>query len=51
MRAAPFIVLAAAVAGIAAFSQGLRLIDTVVVLASGVAAGTALASLAARRLR
>lgn len=51
MRAVPFVVLAAAVAGIAAFSQGLGLLDTVVVLVSGVAAGAALASLAARRLR
>lgn len=51
MRAVPFLVLAAAVAGVVAFSQGLRLIDTIAVLVSGVAAGAALASLAARRLR
>jgi hypothetical protein len=51
MRAVPLIVLAAALVGIATFSQGLRLIDTIVVLVSAAAAGAALASLAARRLR
>jgi hypothetical protein len=51
MRAVPWIVLAAAAVGIATFSQDLGLIDTIVVLASGAAAGAALASLAARRRR
>ena len=51
MRAAPVIVLAAALAGIAIFSQGLRLTDTIGLLVSGAAAGCALATLAARRRR
>jgi hypothetical protein len=51
MRAVPLLVLTAAIVGIATFSQGLRLIDTIGVLVSGAAAGAALASLAARRRR
>jgi hypothetical protein len=51
MRAVPLLVLAAAIVGMATFSQGLRLIDTIGVLVSGAAAGAALASLAARRRR
>jgi hypothetical protein len=49
MRAVPWIVLAAALVGIATFSQGLGVIDTIVVLASGAAAGMALAAIAAAR--
>ena len=45
----PVLVLIAAVAGIAFFSQGLRVVDTVGMLVSGVFAGAALAALAARR--
>jgi len=51
MRAAPLVVLAAALVGIALFSQGLGLIDTIGLLVSGAAAGGALASIAARRRR
>jgi hypothetical protein len=51
MRAAPLIVLAASLVGIAVFSRGLGVVDTIGVLASGAAAGAALASIAARRRR
>jgi hypothetical protein len=42
-------VLVIAVAGMVVFSQGLRLIDTVGMLACGVAAGASLAAIAASR--
>ena len=50
-RVAPVILLVIALAGIAAFSQGLRLIDTVGLLASGALAGASLAAIARRRTR
>jgi hypothetical protein len=49
MRVTSLVVLAAALVGIAVFSQGLRLIDTIGLLVSGAAAGGALASIAASR--
>lgn len=48
-RAVPLILLIVSVAGIVRFSQGLRVIDTVGMLACGVVAGASLAALAARR--
>jgi hypothetical protein len=48
-RWVPLLVLTIAVAGIAAFSQGLRLIDTVGMLICGVVAGASLAAIAASR--
>jgi len=48
-RAVPVILLIVALAGIVKFSQGLRVVDTVGLLASGVVAGAALAALAAGR--
>ena len=50
-RTVPLILLVAAVAGIAAFSGGLRIIDTVGMLACGVIAGGSLAAIAAARRR
>jgi hypothetical protein len=47
----PFVLLVAAVAGVVLFSRGLRLLDTVGMLACGVVAGGALAAIAARRRR
>ena len=47
LRAVVF--LAFALAGILTFSRGLRLVDTIGLLASGVVAGVALAELAAAR--
>jgi hypothetical protein len=44
-------ILILALVGIAAFSRGLRLVDTIGLLASGVLAGVALAQLAAARTR
>lgn len=44
-----FVFLVLALAGIFAFSRGLRLVDTIGLLASGVLAGVALAELAAAR--
>jgi hypothetical protein len=48
-RAVPVLVLIVALAGVVAFSQGLRVIDTVCLLVSGAAAGGSLAALAAAR--
>ena len=48
-RARGFVFLIFALGGIARFSSGLRLVDTVGLLASGVLAGVALAQLAAAR--
>jgi ABC-type uncharacterized transport system permease subunit len=48
-RTVPLLVLTIAVAGIAVFSQGLRLIDTVGMLICGVVAGASLAAIAAAR--
>jgi hypothetical protein len=48
-RRLPLLVLTIAVAGIAVFSQGLRLIDTVGMLICGVVAGASLAAIAAAR--
>jgi hypothetical protein len=48
-RTVPLLVLAVAVAGILVFSRGLRLVDTVGMLVCGVAAGAALAAIAASR--
>jgi hypothetical protein len=48
-RAAPFILLIAALAGVIFFSRGLRVVDTVGMLTCGVIAGGALASIAAGR--
>jgi hypothetical protein len=43
------ILLIVALAGIVNFSQGLRVVDTVGLLASGIVAGASLAALAAAR--
>jgi len=48
-RILPLAILFVAFAGIVTFSQGLRVVDTVGLLASGVIAGASLASLAAAR--
>lgn len=45
----PVVFLIVALAGMFWFSQGLRLVDTVGLLASGVVAGASLAALAAAR--
>lgn len=50
-RAVPLILLAAALGGMVGFSQGLRLVDTVGMLASGAVAGASLAAYAAARRR
>jgi hypothetical protein len=50
-RRIPLILLIAALAGIVFFSSGLRLIDTVGMLACGVIAGGSLAAIAAGRRR
>jgi hypothetical protein len=50
-RAVPVILLIASLAGIAFFSRGLRLIDTVGMLACGLIAGGSLAAIAANRRR
>ena len=50
-RVVPLIVLVASVAGMLWFSQGLRLIDTIALLACGFVAGGSLAAIAARRAR
>ena len=47
--AAPLALLIVALVGIAVFSQGLRVVDTVGLLASGALAGGSLAALAAAR--
>ena len=47
----PVALLVASVAGMFWFSQGLRLIDTLALLACGVVAGGALAALAAGRTK
>jgi hypothetical protein len=47
----PLVLLIAALAGILLFSRGLRLVDTVGMLACGVVAGGSLAALAAGRRR
>lgn len=47
--AVPIVLLIAALGGMATCSQGLRVIDTVGMLASGVLAGASLAALAAAR--
>jgi hypothetical protein len=44
-----YFLLVASLAGIAVFSQGLRIIDTVGMLTSGVIAGASLAAIAAAR--
>jgi len=48
-HAIPLVLLIAALAGIAVFSRGLRIVDTVGMLACGVIAGGSLAALAAAR--
>jgi hypothetical protein len=48
-RRRAYIVLVLALAGIFSFSRGLRLVDTIGLLASGVLAGVALAEIAAGR--
>ena len=48
-RAIPLILLILSVAGIIWFSQGLRVIDTMAMLACGLVAGASLAALAAGR--
>jgi hypothetical protein len=48
-RGRAFVFLMLALGGIAMFSRGLRLVDTIGLLASGVLAGVALAELAAAR--
>lgn len=48
-RRRAFVFLVFALVGIFAFSRGLRLVDTIGLLASGVVAGVALAELAATR--
>ncbi len=48
-RRRAFVFLMLALGGIATFSRGLRLVDTIGLLASGVLAGVALAELAAAR--
>jgi hypothetical protein len=50
-HAVPVILLIVALAGIVKFSQGLSVLDTVGLLASGIMAGASLASLAAARRR
>jgi len=47
-RTVPLALLLVALAGIAAFSQGFRLVDTIGLLVCGVVAGAALAALARR---
>ena len=51
MSGRAFVLLIVAVAGIVSFSRGLRLVDTIGLLASGVLAGVALAEIAAARTR
>jgi hypothetical protein len=48
-RILPLVVLFVALVGMVWFSQGLRVVDTVGLLTSGVIAGASLASLAAAR--
>jgi len=48
-RARAYVFLVLALGGIATFSRGLRLVDTIGLLASGVLAGVALAQVAAGR--
>lgn len=48
-RAKAYVFLILALGGIAQFSRGLRLVDTIGLLASGVVAGVALAQIAAAR--
>lgn len=48
-RRRAFVFLVLALGGIFTFSRGLRLVDTIGMLASGVVAGVALAELAAAR--
>ena len=48
-RARPYVFLMIALGGIANFSRGLRLVDTIGLLASGALAGVALAQIAAAR--
>ena len=48
-RAKAYVFLILALGGIAQFSRGLRLVDTIGLLASGVLAGVALAQIAAVR--
>ena len=48
-RRRAFVFLVLALVGIALFSRGLRLVDTLGLLASGVLAGVALAEIAAGR--
>ncbi len=50
-RARAYVFLMFALGGIARFSSGLRLVDTIGLLASGVLAGVALAQIAAGRNR
>jgi len=50
-RRIPVVLLIAALAGVILFSRGLRLVDTVGMLACGVIAGGSLAAIAARRRR
>jgi hypothetical protein len=49
--AAPWVLLIAALAGMAVFSQGLRTVDTIGLLICGAVAGMSLAEIAARRGR
>lgn len=50
-RALPILILIISLAGMVQFSQGLRLVDTLGMLACGVVAGASLAALAAGRRR
>ena len=50
-RRIAFVILIAALAGILFFSRGLRIVDTVGLLACGVIAGGSLAAIAAGRRR
>jgi hypothetical protein len=50
-RILPLVILIVALVGMVRFSQGLRVVDTVGMLASGVVAGASLAALAAARRR
>jgi len=50
-RALPLVILALALAGIAIFSRGFRVADTVGLLVCGVAAGASLAAIADTRRR
>jgi hypothetical protein len=50
-RRIPVVLLIAALAGVILFSRGLRLVDTVGMLACGVIAGGSLAAIAAGRRR